>query len=183
MQSLKQFYEAENCQSDKGNGHSYIQEYYTHEFTEKRHAKIKLLEIGIWKGESLELWNSWFEQGEITGCDVTDERMPRANRSAFINYIFGDAYSSEVLNKLGNDFDYIIDDGPHSLESQILAVQLYLPKLKSGGKLIIEDIQKFADVILIIEAADVSLLQKAKVFDLRNVVGRYDDIIIELTKL
>ena len=37
-------------------------------------------------------------------------------------------------------FDIIIDDGPHTLESHLCFLDLYLPKLNSGGVAIIEDI-------------------------------------------
>ena len=41
-----------------------------------------------------------------------------------------------------NNFDFIIDDGPHTLKSQIKAILYYFPKLKKNGYLIIEDILK-----------------------------------------
>ena len=39
-----------------------------------------------------------------------------------------------------NNFDIIIDDGPHSLESQLKFIDLYYPKTNLGGVVIIEDI-------------------------------------------
>ena len=49
------------------------------------------------------------------------------------------AYDKEVANKLP-DMDLIIDDGPHTYESQIAAIRYYLPKLKTNGYMFIEDI-------------------------------------------
>jgi hypothetical protein len=58
---------------------------------------------------------------------------------------------------------------------------MWVPKLKSGGKLIIEDIQNFEHTKLLVEAAE-SLNLPYKLFDLRQNVGRYDDVVFEVTK-
>jgi phosphoribosylpyrophosphate synthetase len=47
---------------------------------------------------------------------------------------------SELETKHPDGFDIIIEDGPHTLESQIFAVQNYTQLLKDGGILIIEDV-------------------------------------------
>lgn len=93
-----------------------------------------------------------------------------------------DAYSDEYVNKFLNDyFDYIIDDGPHTLQSQLSFIDLYYPKIKKGGKLIIEDIQSNSDLNAIEERLQ-ELKYKYKIFDLTANKGRYDDILIEITK-
>ena len=56
-----------------------------------------------------------------------------------ITIIVDDAYQEEVANKLPK-FDIIIDDGPHTPESQSRCVEVYLSKLKKEGVLFIEDI-------------------------------------------
>ncbi len=93
-----------------------------------------------------------------------------------------DGYSDATLSEYEDDsFDYIIDDGPHTVESQLVAIDKWLAKVKPGGKLIIEDIQSQSDLNRLIDAA-VSTGYDHKVFDMVNNKGRYDDIIIEITK-
>ena len=55
--------------------------------------------------------------------------------------IIEDAYSEKTASTFENNFfDYIIEDGLHTVEYQTIAIKLWLSKLKKGGKLIIEDI-------------------------------------------
>ena len=61
-----------------------------------------------------------------------------------VQYFCGDSYSDEIVSQ-HPDADIIIDDGPHTVESQILFLQKYLPKLNKGGILIIEDVQSGSD--------------------------------------
>jgi cephalosporin hydroxylase len=56
-----------------------------------------------------------------------------------VEYIIGNAYTSEIANKLSK-IDILIDDGPHSLESHIKLLELYIPKMNSGGVIVIEDV-------------------------------------------
>jgi cephalosporin hydroxylase len=48
------------------------------------------------------------------------------------------------------EFDVIIDDASHALENQLANLSVYLPRLKSGGFYIIEDVanESNADVLV-----------------------------------
>jgi hypothetical protein len=177
---LSKFYQLQVYQSDKGTLHDYIDAYYNSIFTPLKDEKIELLEIGVASGGSIELWAQFFANGNITGLDNREYGYVPVLEN--INIKICDAYSDEVVNQfIDNTFDFIIDDGPHTLESQIFFIQKYLPKVKSGGRLIIEDIQTVSDLdILKVEASNTNM--DWKVFDLRNNKGRYDDIIIEIIK-
>jgi hypothetical protein len=94
-----------------------------------------------------------------------------------------DAYSDSTISLFeDNYFDYIIDDGPHTLESQILCIQKYLPKIKSGGKIIIEDIQKIEWIEALENCIDKNIAESWRVIDIRESKGKYDDVIFEITK-
>jgi len=143
--NLIEFYKVTGEQSDKGTVHCYISEWYNNEFTPVRFEKLNILEIGINKGDSLILWRDWFINSNVYGIDngdeMTDEYFDIVNTIPNINIKYGDAYNSDIVSEYEDGFfDYIIDDGPHTLKSQLNCVKLWLPKLKSGGKLIIEDI-------------------------------------------
>jgi len=96
---------------------------------------------------------------------------------------FGDAYD-EKFSKKFKQFDIIIDDGPHTLESQLKSIELYLPKLKQDGLFIIEDIQSVEHFdILIDKSKEVCKSINNEIhyviesIDLRDKKGRWDDLI------
>ena len=143
--NLSKFYKVTGELSDKGTVHCYIDEWYNSEFTPIRYEKINILEIGINKGDSLILWRDWFINSNVYGIDngdeMTDEYFNIVNNIDGVNIQYADAYTHEVVSLYQNNFfDYIIDDGPHTLNSQIKCVDMWFSKLKSGGKLIIEDV-------------------------------------------
>ncbi len=172
--------------TDKGTTHDYINSYYTNEFT-NRDAEINLVEIGIGDGYSMVLWREWLRKAEITAIEKYpyhyNHKKPFEIKGA--TSIFQDAYQQSTVDLFeDNSIDYLIDDGPHTFESQIYCIQYWLPKIKSGGKIIIEDVQeydrfeKFEKLI-----KDNNLNVSTKIFDSREVKGRYDDLIFEITKL
>ena len=92
-----------------------------------------------------------------------------------IKKIFADAYDSNTANILPS-FDVIIDDGPHTLESQEKAIQLYLPKVNPGGIFIIEDIQEESSIDVLRNSVPEELKKYCEFIDLRTVKGRRDDM-------
>ena len=60
-----------------------------------------------------------------------------------------DAYDpgnvEEVKKVFPDGFDIIFDDGPHTVESQKKCIEYYLPILKDGGTMFVEDVQKVED--------------------------------------
>ena len=136
--------------TDKGgNSHTYIQEFYDKEFTQKRYDKITLVEIGVWRGKSLELFDDWFINGKIIGIDYIDHQnsthffhdVKIEMKKRGVELVLDNAYSEKIVNLFEDEsIDYLIDDGCHSINNQIECVKLYYPKIKKGGKLIIEDI-------------------------------------------
>jgi len=183
---LSEFYNQLSPKSDKGTEHDYINGYYDAEFTPRKNEYIRIMEIGVLNGESINLWNKYFEDAmEIVGVDIniTNQAISTIQPKGYFPILkIGDAYSDEFAKvQLSDFYDYIIDDGPHTLQSQIQFIELYYPKIKKGGKLIIEDIQSKSDLESI-EQRLKELKYKYKVFDLTANKGRYDDILIEITK-
>ena len=133
--------------TDKNSYHSYIEDVYDEFFAPARNKKIKLLEIGVAYSGSVRLWKEYFTNGEIYGIDPLQNNAEAReitwelvdNPVDGIKLIVDDAYKQEVVDSLPN-FDFIIDDGPHTVKSQIECVKLYLPKLKKNGVLFIEDL-------------------------------------------
>lgn len=136
-----------NYGTDKGEPKSYIDEYYEENFKKYSEKVIVLVEIGVRSGASLKLWSEYFcKESKIYGLDNLYDKN---NHSVPINenwvssnnveYIIGDAYTEEICNKI-DKIDILIDDGPHTFESHVKLLELYLPKMNPGGVIVIEDI-------------------------------------------
>ena len=136
------------------------------------------------------LWHEYFRAANIVGMDVAEDSLDFFEKNKeemqlecdrVITHII-DAYTEEALDLYeDNYFDYIIDDGPHSLPSQQYAVKHYLRKVRPGGKLIIEDVQSEDWFEHLRAAADPELVAGTRVVNL-NVKKRYDDRIFEITR-
>ena len=144
----------ESIFTDKGSSHSYIQNFYEDEFKKYKDKDINFLEIGIMSGGCFLLWADYFKKAKnIIGVDCTDEYVhPECREIEGVDFYFKDAYDEEFVKGLV-DCDIIIDDGQHTLESQLQCLELYLPKLNKGGVLIIEDVQKEGHFSKFIEAS------------------------------
>lgn len=174
--------------TDKGKCHSFIENFYQQAFSKIQDAQLKLLEIGIQNGGSLLLWSEFFFNAiEILGIDISDKLIdPNIKQNKNVKYLIGDAYDSNISSNLGN-FDIIIDDGPHTLQSQIDCIKLYTKILNSGGFLIIEDIPELGR-IKYLEAELFKINQKNEgkfefeIKDFRQTYNRHDDILFIIRK-
>ncbi len=103
---------------------------------------VALLEIGIQNGGSLEIWKRYLPEGSrVTGVDI-DERCSKIPLHSDIEVIICDASDRTRLDAaLGaRMFDVIIDDGSHVSEQIIATFKALFPRLRPGGKFIIEDL-------------------------------------------
>ena len=171
--------------TDKNTIHSYLP-LYDELLCRKKFTCRNMLELGICYGGSIELWDKYFPNATITGLDIlADNKLPQ---SAFnenkVKLISGDAYSPFLFTSLfrGKKFDFIIDDGPHTLESQIKFLTMYSMLLKEDGILIIEDVQNIHYLEILKENTHPNLKPYIKTFDLRSNKNRYDDIVFVIDK-
>jgi hypothetical protein len=126
--------------TDKEAKHKYCSAFYDNAFFDLKDKKLNILEIGIQNGSSLVLWNEYFKNSIIYGIDNTNFIKDRLDTYPRIKTIIQDAYKKELTFNLPL-FDIIIDDGPHTLESQIKFINNYFKKLNKNGKLFIEDVE------------------------------------------
>jgi hypothetical protein len=145
---------AEKYHSDKLYYHSYIKKYT--ELFEGMQVK-KLLEIGIGHkdlmqpflpegieyvhGSSLKMWEEYFPDAQIYGCDIRLDTMFKEGR---IQTALVDQSLPEDLIRLmqwsGGDFDVVIDDGSHLGTDQENTYRTLWPFMKKGSLYVIEDI-------------------------------------------
>jgi predicted O-methyltransferase YrrM len=178
--------------TDKGTNHSYVEVY--EKFLEPILEKDgSLLEIGIRHGGSIVLWNELLKNCRIFGIDTQDTLYENIREYVKdypkkITLEFRDAYCKETIDHIKfiypRGFDIIIDDGPHTEESQLKCIELYLELLKDDGVLVIEDIQNFDSIKVFMENIPESKFfdYEPLVFDLRDNKNRYDDIIFAIKK-
>lgn len=164
--------------TDKNTMHSYISHFYEEKFLKYKDNKIKLCEIGVWTGRSLMLWQKYFKKGsEIIGIENNVSHIhPEVYETKNISIINDDAYSADVVRKLPN-LDIAIDDGPHTLDSQIKFLQLYYAKMKKNGIMVVEDVGSIENANILKDNLPIPLRDRLHIFDLRKVKNRGDDII------
>ena len=101
-----------------------------------------ILEIGIDKGGSLELWHKFLENSTIYGIDSNPE-IKNINFDFNVDLELGDqadiTFWQNYLN-IRPEFDIIIDDGGHHMGQQITTLISIFPRLREGGVYIIEDV-------------------------------------------
>jgi len=144
-----------NDKTDKNTGHSYL-DLYHNLLKNKRETAKNVLEVGIGdfgekNGGSIKMWRDYFSKAIIYALDilpmnrVIDEII---NDDRIILYTETNAYNkdfftNEFLNK-NIKFDFMLDDGPHTLESMIKFIKLYSQVMEDDGILIIEDVQSIS---------------------------------------
>lgn len=174
--------------TDKASEHSY-DILYDDILSNYRNKEISLLEIGIWHGGSALLWQEYFPKGKLVFLDiesrVSENTWKSINKNRFDFHLM-DAFTNEGFENVKalypNGFDIIIDDAPHTLESQIFTIQNYTKLLKKGGILVIEDIQHFDNASVILQSIGDIPHKSCEVIDLRPIKNRYDDVVIVVKK-
>jgi hypothetical protein len=183
----------DNTYTDKNTTHSYLQLY--HELLKnKKETATDVLEVGIGdfghkNGGSIKLWRDYFTNATIYGLDilpkerVIDELL---NDNRVILHTSVDAYNEDFfttnfLNK-NMKFDFMLDDGPHTLESMLQFIRLYSQVMKDDGILIIEDVQSVDWIFLLRSEVPDHLKKYIVVYDLREIKNRYDDIVFTIDK-
>lgn len=115
---------------------------YFQQYANKPEAKI--LEIGVFRGESLKLWRHYFHKSAtIVGIDINPECKKFENTADNIHVRIGPQQDQDFLKKLTTEFgpfDIIIDDGSHISEHMIGTFHfLYPHALKPDGVYLVED--------------------------------------------
>lgn len=125
--------------SDKAN--NYMAK-YEDIFSHLRNSKLNLLELGVYKGGSLNIWADFFPNHKnIVGIDLN---MPLnfISNSVKISIRVGSQISKIFLSKIKKEFTYfdiIIDDASHFGEFTKFSFYELFDSLKSGGYYVIED--------------------------------------------
>lgn len=131
--------------TDKESQHKYVTHFYEQAFEPYKEKPTTIVELGVNGGGSLLLWRDYFVNGKVVGLDISDSLSRSKEEYQGIDIRFANGYLPEVIDNLPA-FDIAIDDGPHTLSTQIEFILYYLPKLNPGGLLVIEDIPSISHI-------------------------------------
>jgi hypothetical protein len=171
LEKVYRKFTSDNGGGDKGTLHSYIPVY---EREIDRRAGLALLEVGVFEGHSLAMWEKYLEGSTVVGLDVD------LSRCLFdVDARQCDATNpDQIVEALGGlTFDYIIDDGSHKPADQVRSFELLWERVKPGGKYFIEDIESDEALVTLVETV-AKMGVEFTVHDLRPDKGRYDDILL-----
>lgn len=107
-----------------------------------RFRSCAFLELGVWHGDSLEMWRDAFPRATIVGVDLAPPPLDLGPR---VHIETGDQTDGALLTRVRGQyapdgFDVIIDDASHmGVTSARSLQQLFRQHLKPGGLYVIED--------------------------------------------
>lgn len=145
--------------TDKNN-HGFIDEYASL-FEKFREENFNFLEIGVFMGASIKMWNDYFTNAKIYGLDCFDGRQGNGttfdgflnfynewleSKDSKINLVRCDQSKEEELESFKKHckennikFKVIIDDGSHLMRDQQITFAHFFELVEDGGYYIIED--------------------------------------------
>lgn len=172
---------------DKDTVHSYI-DVYEKILSPYRHTAKNILEIGLMSGESLRMWEEYFD-GKVYGIDCSETPIDGlADLRPMIaegghNIVIADATNEEEIEKhFGNiKWDIVIDDGSHLIEHQMQTFEIFKKRMNKDGVIILEDIQDLDNSLYLFRSLDGMF--DAAIEDRRHINRRYDDVLIIIKNL
>lgn len=128
--------------SDKWNSHTYG-EFYDELFQGSENEPLNVLEIGIYFGGSVRLFHDYLKKSNVYCIDIFDrwtyEHIEEYDR---LKRYFFNAYDLSKWDELPvKKFNVIVEDGPHTYDTQLYSLNNFTPFLSWGGILAIEDVQ------------------------------------------
>jgi hypothetical protein len=128
---------AEQYGSDKD---AHYLDAYEDYFHARRSEPVRILELGVRTGSSLEMWADYFPNARIVGIDLSPR--PDAVRAS-VGFVQGSQDDPATLERarqfVGGQWDVIIDDCSHLGAETKQSFKLLFPHLVPGGLYVIED--------------------------------------------
>ncbi len=125
--------------------HHYLDIYDSH-FRRFKNKNPIILEVGVFKGGSLEMWNYYFNnQCTIYGIDIDNNclEIPNKLNSNNINISIGDQSDRNFWKQYLKDkpkFDIVIEDGGHEMQQQIITYEELINHVSDDGIYLCEDL-------------------------------------------
>lgn len=115
---------------------------YEAHFARYRNRPMTILEIGCYKGGSLQMWKRWFgPRARIVGIDIDPgcamfeepQIAVRIGNQADPHFLQG------LIDEFG-PFDIVLDDGSHIMEDINEAFSFLYPRMSTSGVYMVEDL-------------------------------------------
>jgi hypothetical protein len=121
--------------------HHYFDIYHNH-FHRFRGQPVTILEIGVFHGGSLKMWENYFgAKARIYGVDINPRC--KALEEGQSKIIIGDQSDRRFLKKLRDEVgpvDIVIDDGGHKMSQQINTFEELYSSVTENGIYLVEDL-------------------------------------------
>lgn len=182
MKLLKDLWHDMPLKSDKGDVHSYI-EVYEEILKPYRLKTGRVLEIGLFNGASLRLWEQYFINSKVYGIDCSEtphdglaDLRPMIAEGTH-NIFIGDATKEADIDRcfVGIKWDIVFDDGNHNINSQLQTFEIFKNRMNKGGMIIIEDIENIDRDRRLFESLKGKFV--GEIIDRRKVKKRFDDVL------
>ena len=133
---------------------TYTDKAYFHNFTsvyerflfDKRERIQQMIEIGVLRGSSIQMWERYLPNAKILGLDINPQYFSERQFGPRVTLKVCDATNESqlvpVLESMSiqpNSVDMIIDDGSHIVSHQVKTICSMWKYVKPGGLYIIED--------------------------------------------
>jgi hypothetical protein len=191
MSTLAQIYERYKSNAhmgvgfgDKGTVHSYI-EVYEKVLAPYRKTAKNVLEIGLLNGDSLRMWEEYFDTENVQGVDIEEKPMGLFDLTHMVRdghkITFFDASLPEEVSRhfIGQVFDVVIEDASHALEHQLATYANMKPFMANDSIYIIEDVANIDTVRPLFESIDPD--RHVVIEDRRHIKDRFDDVMVIIT--
>ena len=123
--------------------HSHYFDVYEQHFSKFVGKKPVVVEVGICRGGSAEMWQKYFGKGStIIGIDVDDNAFKLEHQTPGCVQIKGDQSDPEFWKGFFEQYpevDIFIDDGGHHMTQQVQTIIHAYPFVKEGGVYVCED--------------------------------------------
>jgi len=126
--------------ADKWFCHSYIP-IYEYLFHDLRYEPVDVLEIGVWRGDSLKVWEEYLPNANVTGVDIDPNCAKIEFQRAVVDIHDQTDYEYFFEKYKRKMFDVVIEDGKHEYAANIMSAAIFHPMMKENGIYIIEDIK------------------------------------------
>lgn len=114
---------------------------YEPHFARLRRPGVRILEVGVAGGGSLELWRKYFgDTAEVHGVDLDPDAVAQCPDGAVAH--LGSQIDPDLMLGLAQNhgpFDLILDDGSHRVDHQIATFEMMYPTMSEDGLYVCED--------------------------------------------
>jgi hypothetical protein len=102
----------------------------------------RVCELGVWRGDSLAMWQALFPDGLVAGVDHDPEAIWPPGTARVISAQDDPALPDELRLLSACGFDLIVDDASHEGMLTRASFDLLWPLVRPGGYYVVEDWQK-----------------------------------------